>query len=308
MNAINPVSLDTNDINEAVRSTSMLADVTISVWGGERSDADATSKIRDDNNATGDVGRFIKKMLAGHDGSLKDTKSAFAAVRLKHYSLTLPWVSDPHATRMTGARLLPNLLFERYMQEMSAAKRAATVELDKFIAEYPELVEKAKLNLGGLADVTYPTPEDVRSKFRVTFDFEPIPAGAAFRGLPDAMLAKLSRGLADKQNRMITTAQAAMWREVRERLQHLHDRLSATTDGGDPVRFKVSTIENVRELDMLLPGWNIIGNPDVLEIHGDILDMIKDVTAERVRDNAHVREDVVKRAHRIIAKLDVWGV
>src|SRR3954465_11847257 len=87
------------DINFAVRSTSMLADVTIGTWSAEYSDRDLMDGIKADAGATGDVGRVIKNVLAGADGLLKDARGAYAAVRAKHFSMTLPWVGDPNATR-----------------------------------------------------------------------------------------------------------------------------------------------------------------------------------------------------------------
>jgi hypothetical protein len=300
-------SIDIDDLNEAVRSTALLADVTISVWGGERSDERITNSIREDQHATGDVGRFVKKMLAGADGALKETKSAFNAVRLKHYGLTLPWVSDPHATRMTGARLLPNALFDRYAKEMGLAKRQALASLDKFIAEYPDLVVRAKANLGGMADATYPTPEEVRGKFRVSFDFEPIPAGQNFRGLPDHMITKLSQGLAAKQHRMIATAQAAMWAEVRERVAKIMERLSPSATGEEQ-RFKLSTIENARDLITLLPGWNVTGDPQVDEIVADIHTMLDGVDADKLRNDSTARAFTAHQAQQVIEKMSRWGL
>lgn len=304
MNAITPINILTDqDLSEAVRSTAMLADVTISLWGAERADAKIMDKVKADAGAVGNVGRAIKNMLAGVDGSLKDTRAAFNAVRSEHYSITLPWVGDPHAERQRGPRLLPNVLFDRYLGEMSRRKRDAMVQLDKFVAEYPELVVKAKANLGQLADLNYPSQDEVRASFRVSFDFEPIPAGTAFRGLSDNMLDRLSRGLAAKQERMVQSATAAMWEQVRDRVKHVVDRLA------DPKNaFKNSTIDHVRDLLVLLPGWNVVGDPRVGEITRDISDMLGGVDAKALRKSEAVRNDVSRQAQAVSDKLTNWGL
>ena len=63
------VTITHDDVGEAVRSTAVLADITLSMWGGERTDADLMAKVRADAGAVGNVGRVIKNMLAGADGS-----------------------------------------------------------------------------------------------------------------------------------------------------------------------------------------------------------------------------------------------
>lgn len=306
MNAITPVTaaaLTDQDLSEAVRATAMLADITMSMWGAERADAAIMDKVKADAGAVGNVGRAIKNLLAGVDGPLKDTRSAFNAVRAQHYALTLPWVSNPHAERQRGPRLLPNVLFERYLGEMSNRRRDAMAALDKFITEYPDLVVKAKANLGTLADINYPSPDEVRSCFKVSFDFEPIPAGTEFRGLSPNMLGKLAQNLAARQQRMVESATHAMWEQVRERVGHIVERL------GDPeARFKSSTVDNVRELLVLLPGWDITSDPRAAEVVKDISRMLSGVETKQLRDNAAVRKDVADQARAVADKLNAWGL
>lgn len=292
-----------DDISEAVRSTAILADVTISMWGAERSDAGMMDKVKADAGATGNVGRVMKNMLAGADGMLKDTKSAFAAVRSVHYSMTLPWVSDPHAERQRGPRLLPNLLWEKYTTAIVNRRTEAYAVRDSFVAEYPNLVEQARKNLGALADANYPDAEEVRAQFKIGIDFEPIPAGVAFRGLPESVLGKLAASLQRKQERMIESATAAMWDEVRDRVKRITERLS------DPeAKFKATTVEGVRELITLIPGWNVVGDERAAEVARDIEEMLHGVRAEDLRGDARVRGDVASRAQAVTDKLSSWGL
>ena len=292
------------DMADAVRSTALLADVTISVWGAERTDHKIMNKAKADAGATGNVGRAIKNMLAGADENLKATRAAYAAVRATHYSLTLPWVSNPHADRLTGPRLLPNALFERYLSAMSSQRRAALQALDTFVAGYDDDVARAKANLAALADADYPTADQVRGLFRVAFDFEPIPSGAGFRGLPPAFAAKLAGSLQKKQDAMIASSQVAMWQEVRERVGHLHERMSDTN-----AKFKASTVEGVRELLTLLSGWNVTNDPRVAEIISDIDRMMMAVpAADAIRESPDLRSAVANNADAITKKLNGWGL
>lgn len=291
------------DVAQAVREAAMLADVSISMWSGERSDRDLLDKVKADTGATGNVGRVIKNMLAGADGKLKDVKSAYAAVRAKHYAITLPWVSNPHAERLSGPRLLPHALFNDWLTAVSVAKREATKQLDEFAQVYPGLVNTAKANLGGMADAVYPTVDEMRAKFNVHFDFEPLPAGSSFKGLPDNVLERLATGLQRKQEAMVGRAVTAAWGEVKDRVGHLVERLA------DPdTRFKVSTIENVRELVKLLPGWNLVGNDQMVEVTADIEQMLAGVDAKQLRKNDNLRAGVAGKAKAVADKLSGWGI
>jgi hypothetical protein len=296
-------TITTVDVIQAVRESAMLADVTVSMWNAERSDKDALDKLKADAGATGNVGRVVKNLLAGADAKLKEVRSAFTAVRTLHYSLTLPWVSDPHASRQTGPRLLPHLLFDRYLADLSKQKRVAFAELDAFLADYPDYVAKARTNLGGLADAVYPTEDEVKAQFRVHFDFEPLPAGALFKGLPDHTIERLSKALQIKQQRMVDAATKAMWSEAKERVGHIVERL------GDPEnKFKATTVENARELLTLLPGWNLAGSPEVDEVVQDIKQMLDGVAAKDIRENPTTRNDVADKARRLVEKMQGWGV
>src|SRR4029077_5785037 len=102
--------------------------------------------------------------------------------------------------------------------------------------------------------------DEVKGLFRVHFDFEPIPLGTQFRGLDDHMLERLGKALQNKQQRQVNEAVSAMWAQTKERVQHLVSRLSLD-DQGDLPKFKEATVDNVRELLTLLPGWNFTGNP-----------------------------------------------
>ena len=292
------------DILEAVRESAVLADVSISMWGGTKTDGKLLNDLKHQHGATGDVGTVNKKLLAGADELLKKTRSAFSAVRLRHYALTLPWVSDPHATRQEGARLLPHLITERYMAEMSALKRTAINQLEEFLAAYPDLIVQAKANLGGMAGTTkYPTVDELRSSFRVHFDFEPLPAASNFKGLDDFMLERLTKGLHKKQQRQIVDASSAMWKRAAKPVRKLIERLEEAD-----TTIKQPTIEALREIVTLLPGWNLTGDPQMAEVTEEINELISGLDAKTLRTNEAVRTDVIQGAKRVQDKLVQWGL
>ncbi len=292
------------DLTEAVRACALLADLTVGIWAGETTDRKLGAKIKADAGAVGNTGRYIKNLMAGCENHLKEVRAAYQCARQVHYDLTLPWVSNPTASRIQGPRLLPNLLFTKYLTDMSELKRDAVRALRKFLDIYPDLVTRAVTNLAGMGDVKdYPTVDDIEKRFKLSFDFAPIPAATAFQGLPEGMLERLGTQLHKRQEAAVGLAQAAMWERVKETVGHLVERLS------DPEKvFKVNSVDNVRELITLLPGFNCAGDPRVTSVVEDIEHMLEGVNAKSLRNNQDVRAGVVSQAQAINDKLARWGL
>jgi hypothetical protein len=298
------VEITREDLTESVRACALLADLTVSTWQAEVTDRKISNKVKEDAGAIGNTGKFIKNLLAGCDKELKDLRNAYTGAREIHKRLTLPWISNPAADHQKGPRLLPNLLFDQYLTEMSRAKREATRLLAGFVDQYPDLIVRAQANLADMAEVTdYPAVDAIANKFKLSFDFTPIPAATAFQGLPEGMLERLGSQLHARQMGAVQAAQASMWERVRKTVGHLIERLEEP----DKI-FKVNTIESVRELVTLLPGFNTTNDPRVAPVVTAIEGMLKDVDPKALRDNQDVRADVVKQAQAINNQLASWGL
>lgn len=299
------MQVEQRDLADAVRSMGLLADLTINMWSGERTDASIGARVKADAGAVGNTGRYIKNLMAGCDDKLKDLRSAYASARTTHYKLTLPWIANPQeGTRMQGPRLLPNLLFDRYITELSALRNSATQKLGDFVAEYPDLIQRAMNNLGGMAKPEdYPSQAQIQTSFKFNFDFTPIPPTSAFPNLPPHALKALSNALHRRQQSSALQAQAAMWERVREQVNHLAERLK------DPdATFKSASVDNVRELITLLPGYNVTSDERVTEITGDIDNMLRGIAASDIRKDNSLRKAVANDAIAITDKLNQWGL
>lgn len=304
---MNTTSVDTaTEVHTALRATAMLVDVSISKWGGTVSDAAALEEIKIQKGATGDVGRFMKNLLAGHDAELRALNSSLDAIRTTHYKLTLPWVlnNQDGAGRNRGARLLPTALFDRYTKEIGMLRRNMMQRRDAFLAVYEQRAMEAKINLGELAHNTeYPTVDRLRNSFGVVVDFAPIPDGSHFTGLPDATLQKLGSALNERVDRMVSTAMEHAWTLVRDRLKHTWDRLA------DPdKKFHASMVEHNRELVELLKAFNITGDPRLEEIRQEIAQHIAPASADELRDNVESRTSVASEARRLLDRLNEWKI
>ena len=297
------MTVTSEDFAQAVRESALLADITLSVWSATVRDYGAMEELKYKHGAKGNVGSVIKNLFAGADGPLKDAQSAYNKIRTIHYGLTLPWVANPHAPRQEGARLLTHLLFETYVKALSSQIRAAQASLDKLVGELPAMEAAARANLGGMAPAKYPSADDVRGKVRVAYDFEPIPSAAAFQGLDDFTLERLSKRMQTKHEQCVLTAQAAMWGQVRDKVSHLASSLA------DPeYRFHESTLENVRDLLVTMPGWNLTRDDRVDEVVADLKRLLDGIDAKTLRKDAGTRKGVSAEAQQIVDKLAGWGL
>ena len=292
------------DIADAVRSTALLANLSVSTWSGERTDRTLMDEIKSNKGAVGNAGRAVKNLMCGVDEHIRKVQAAYKNARYAHYDLTLPWITNPKAALQGGPRLLPTALFEKYLTTMSEIRNNASTTLDAFLAEYPNLVQQAMTNLGGMAQMSdYPDVDEVKTLFRLAFDFEPIPSGASFQGLSPNTTLKLSRMLEAKQARASEAAQAAMWTQVRDRVAHLADRLT------DPdTRFKGATVEDVRALVDILPGWNVTGSPHVGPIVMKLSRMMDGVDANKLRKDDRLRLVVLNQCKDILNEMSLLGV
>jgi hypothetical protein len=304
------INISTNTVTDTIRETAMLADITISIWSGSRTDNNLLEGVKRQHHATGNVGKVIKNLLPGADEPLKATRSAFMACRLKFYELTLPWPTDPHAARQSGPRLLPNALFNVFNTELAKLRRAALTQLEELCSQYPDLIAKGQQNLGTMASsADYPTVDELRDSFRISFDFTPIPDTASFKGLDEATLERLSARLARKQEVQLAEASKAMWQEAKKRIEHLVEKLTLRSPEGEAgPKFKSATVEHVRSLITLLPGWNIAGDPKISEVVEEIKELLRGVTAEELRKQPKARSDVARHARSVADKMSSWGV
>jgi hypothetical protein len=319
MNAVTQPILSNADLLDAVRSTSVLCSVSLGFFSAEKSVSEIMQEMQREAGSKGNVGKVIINTMVGADGLLREARSEYTAFRVQHYNITLPWVSDPHADRQRGPRLLPNMLFEKYLAAMSKQKRVAEAARDKFLDAYPADCERARRNIADDAKssahdkrialvefakgYTYPSVDEVRAMFKVAFDFEPIPVGTQFQNLPASMMGKLAASLEKKQLAMVQEAQKAMWETVRERVAKLAERMS-TADA----KFKLTTVENVRELIEFLPGWDVADGGAVPEIVSSLEQMLQGVDSEAIRGDLQMRERVAAQALSVLDKLNAWGL
>ena len=144
-----------------LNSDAMLVSLRIAAWSGRLYDRKATAHVAVHHDASASAGRYNKRLLP---------KDAFAALtatvsraRSAHYEQTLPWDDK-------GARLLTVANYERYTELMDGLCERMVRERARFIEDYEDNIERARLDLGRLFRIEdYPSGDALRRKFAIAY-------------------------------------------------------------------------------------------------------------------------------------------
>jgi len=275
-------------------ASSILVDLSVSVWVGRKLDKKNTKKIVSDNNATTRDAALVTKKLFADNKLLEEVSRRANKVRTYVDDVTLPW--------MAGTKLLPMTAFLNFQQRMAALSDEFYEAVEEFLKDYDIQVSAMAFKLGSLFDRTeYPDADTIRSRCRMSWDFMPLPTAGDFRVDAEQMLCnELQLAYEAALKRKIEDSMESMWQRLKECLDHLMDRLGST-DGKNNI-FRDSLMQNALELVNLLKDFNIAKDPKMEQARQLLLAAIDGVEPEELRKNENVREDVRKSVSDILSK------
>jgi hypothetical protein len=281
----------------SISSSSMLVEMNISVWTAAITDRNATAKVTDEANATADAGKFKKNLMAGT--TLRKEIADYAALcRTWHNGRTLPW-SDK------GVRLLPTSMFLDYKQEVNSRRAYFESKVATFVAEYPQLVNAAQLNLGDLSNgADYPTAEEIASKFAFRLVFSPVPEAGDFRlTANDVDMEELKAQYASAYETRIGDAMKTTWDKLHNTLLIMSDKLTAP-EGEQTKQFRSTFISNIEDMCSLLTHLNITKDPQLELARCDLQRAISNVGIEDIRADEGARTDLKAQVDAVLSRYE----
>lgn len=271
-----------------IASSSMLVEMNISCWTGQRIDKTVTRQVTDDNSATTDAGQFRKNLMAG-TSLRKELADYAAACRLRHNQLTMPW-SD------RGPRLLPTSLFFDYKSEMNGRQQYFDDKVTQFVRDYPAMQNQARQALGALYSADeYPSEEQVRSKFGFRLVFTPVPESGDFRlDLPKQELEDMRRQYDTAFDSRLAEAMREPWDRLHTTISAMTDKLAKVEDApeGAVTRWHDTFIGNAAELCKMLTHLNLTKDPSLEQARRDLEKAIAGVDIDSVKEDPGVRTDL----------------
>lgn len=274
----------------SLNNKAMIVTLNVSCWTARKQDKKVSAEVDAAHNAR-DAGRYNKLLV---DKSHLDPLTSHAGkIRQYHYKMTLPWMDN-------GGRLLPSKLFMEYRNGIDSLRTEYQRLVDDFLKVYASnLVQDARLRLGTLYDPQdYPDSSELRQKFGVEMDILPVPTAADFR--VDVAESEINRIRNEISTNVALRQRKAMddaWDRVRDVVSTIHLRLSA-----DKPVIRDSLVENAQELMTLLPGLNVVDDPEMSAVAKDITDNLL-VDVWTLRNSRATRAKVAAAAQTILQRI-----
>lgn len=274
----------------SLKDKAMLINLSISMWTNSRMDRRAATEIETAHGAH-DAGRYNKTLV---NKVYLDPLAKFAAsVRTYHYKRTLPWMDN-------GTRLLPAVGAMDYFAQIRTFKQTFEQMVDQFVYLYTsQLITDAQLRLGTLYNQgDYPSAADMRLKFSINTDLQPISEGSDFRiSLGEDELHAIQQDIDLKAAQRTAAAQKNAWSRLREVVQNIHTRMTS-----DKVVIRDSLMDNTRDLLRVLPGLNIQNDPHMQAMCNRISSELIHAN-NRLRASAQLRAEVAEKAVAILEEI-----
>ncbi len=281
----------------ALVERAMVMNLSISRWEGKRLDKEASQRVTESAGARADVARVNKHLVPKE--ALAPVITASNAVRDHFYTSTLPW-------RDNGDRLMTRLLYTSFIEQHERLKAEFYAAVDQFLCvDYPSAVAQAEFRMGDLFKRDdYPSAAVLRSKFTIVLDIEPVTTSNDFRVQIDSdHVEKVKSAMEDAAMRRVQAAQADVWRRLLEKVGRFQERLAGTTEDGKPAVFRDTTVDNLHELVEMIPGLNVLDDPNIEQMRQDIIAKLGGHTAADIRKDPELREDLAGDAKAILDQM-----
>lgn len=276
----------------ALTERAMILNLSVGLWQGYRLDKEATRKVTDEAGADRDAARVNKHLIP--KDALAPIVTASGAVRSHFYTHTMPW-------RDNGDRLMPRKLYltfipehERLVSEFNAAVAAFVND------QYPAAIEKAEFRMGEMFNRDdYPHAGDVARKFYITLDIDAISTANDFRVAidqehVDKVKASMEAALATRMQ----TAAGDVWRRMASTVDYFRERMA------DPKAvFRDSTVDNIAELLDLVPGLNVLDDPEIEAVRAMIAKALGGIDAREIRKDPAHRAELAGEAQQIMDRM-----
>ena len=284
-----------------IRNFATLVTLSTSRWHAKIKDKQASRDVAAANNADAEAFATYKFLLKGVDKPLQDIHKAINRARDIYYELTLPWtLTSMEDGRRKGGRLLPNTLFVDFTIAMATQKKLMEQGIQVFKPLYPGMIEAVKKTLGSRFDRReYPPVDSIEKHFDMSFDFEPIPKGDDFKGLPQVQLDALAAKVNDATRERAELAMQEVWARLYKVVARMAERLSDPEHG-----YHATLVTNVKDAVRLARHLNVASDTKVDALCKKIERQLCQHEAKVLRENAVLRNEVCGQAKSILQEMD----
>ena len=276
----------------SIATMAMVLNLQIGVWQGYRLDKEASSKVTSEAGADNDAARVNKHLVP--KAALADVVSAANVVRTHLYLKTLPWKDN-------GDRLLTRKMFLGFIEEHEKLVGEFDQAVHKFLTEtYLSARDQASFRMGALFKPDdYPSPADLKRRFYINLDIDAVTEANDFRCALDAqhadeVRAKMERAMHERLGKAMT--------DIYSRLSEVVGHFAKTMADEKKV-FRDTTVSNITELVELIPGLNVLDDPQLDALGKEIKLKLGGVDPKDLRKDPAARSQAAQDAADIMAKM-----
>jgi len=273
----------------SIKNECMVVTLQISMWTGHRLDKAASAKITREAGAADDAARVNKHLVAKE--TIKPIQTAANAIRSHLYDKTMPWKDN-------GDRLLTRTIYPSFIEEHERLVAVYNDAVETFLTkDYLAARERAEFRMGDMFNPNdYPSVTTLRYRFGVVLDVDAVTDGSDFR-VDISDKADRAVELERRKNERLSKAMVHLWDRLADTLGHFADKMSS-----DAI-FRNSTIKNLEELVEMIPGMNILNDPQLDAIRQKIADNLTGYEPDDLRKKPEVRSAVAAQANQIMADM-----
>jgi hypothetical protein len=276
-------------MTHALSDRAMVVNLSIGLWQGYRLDKAASASITRENNAATDAARVNKHLVPKE--ALASVVKAAGAIRTHFYEKTMPW-------RDNGDRLLTRVLYIPFIEEHERLVTAFNREVEDFVtSKYPSAVEQAGFRMGDLHNPDdYPSPSLLRRKFYVDFEIDAITTADDFRvQIDQEHVDKVRQAMEKAAEQRVNAAMQDVWKRLADTVGYFAERM-----GNPDAVFRDSTVTNIVELIDLIPGLNVLDDPDIERVRREVKAKLTGIEAKEIRKDPALREELAGEAQQIM--------
>ena len=287
-----------------IHERALLVSLKLSSWSARKFDAEVTAEVNEQKEAASDASRVNKGLMPQRVKGAKRTEqnsyhqlcSYMTATRNLFYEKTLLWREDG------GERLLPFAAATEFRNMMVERKAEIERLTGVFVREYPALKEANKKKLGKMfQESDYPTVADMRSRFSMHIEYNPIPAAdlTARNGMLSELARELNQQHEERLQRAVNNAMGQAWDRLYEVVEHMHERLS--TPGAI---FRDTLVENLREMCNALGPLNATGDPRLEDLRRRAIERLTVHSVDTLRANDIERTRTAEAADALLRQIN----
>jgi hypothetical protein len=208
--------------------------------------------------------------------------------------LTLPF-PEP------GIRLIRQHEIDAFNNQMTGFRTELQQAVEKLDDHYSELKAAAQRRLGDLYDPN-DYPVSLKGLFNVEWDFPSVEPPDYLLQLNPAIYDQERARVASRFEEAVQLAEQAFLSEFGKLIEHLTERL--TSDTGEKKIFRDSAVTNLTEFFERFRQLNVRSNSDLDALVNRAQQLIGDVNAQTLRDNAALRQQIAQQMTRVQASID----